>query len=87
MSDNIDLEDLKFHGLSFTPDEEIAYMLGIELEELRTELLAGKTERARAILDGRLQRRVAIRSSILEMACRGSSPAQAEALRMMQRFE
>lgn len=87
MSANAELDDLRFHGLSFTPDEELAYMLEIDVVTLRDELTAARTERARAILDGRLQRRVAIRNSILEMACRGSSPAQAEALRMMQRFE
>jgi hypothetical protein len=77
-------KDLEYHGAQFTPTEELAIMLGIQPDELRDELVAARTERSKAILAGRFARKTALRESILDMACRGSSPAQSEALRMMK---
>lgn len=76
--------DLEYHGAQFTPTEELAAMLGVSLSDLASELVAGKTDRAQAINTGRMARKTALRESILDMACRGSSPAQAEALRMLR---
>lgn len=81
-----ELQDLEYHGAQFTPTDELALMLEIPLSTLQEELVAGKTERAKAILTGRIARTTAIRESILDMACRGSSPAQAEALKMLNRL-
>jgi hypothetical protein len=84
MDSNEELEELRYHGTVLTPTEEIAKMLGLATDDLEQELIAGKSDRAMAILDGRMTRKTALRESILEMACRGSSPAQAEALRMLK---
>lgn len=82
-----DLKDLAFLGEQFTPDDELAIILGMDLFDLKAELIAGKTKRARTIITARLTRKAALRASILDMACRGSSPAQAEAIRMLARID
>lgn len=79
-----DLQELEYLGAQFTPTDELAAIIGLPFNDLQEELLAVKTPRAKAILTGRFTRKTALRESILDMACRGSSPAQAEALRMLK---
>ena len=81
-----DLEIIEYLASQLFPDEQLAIVLEVPLPELREELLAGKSDRAKAILSGRLTRETAIRESILDMACRGSSPAQMEAMNMLKRL-
>ena len=61
--DKEDLLDLEYHGAQFTPTDELAAMLGMPLRELQDELVAGKTDRAVAILAGRMARKTALRES------------------------
>ena len=79
-----DYSALEYHGAQFTPTEELALMLEVPVSLLQDELVADRTARAKAINRGRMARKTALRESILDMACRGSSPAQAEALRMLR---
>ncbi|MBL8000417.1 MAG: hypothetical protein JNL05_00530 [Flavobacteriales bacterium] len=81
------LEDYEYLGAQLYTDERLAIILEVPLLELRDELRAGRSDRARAILKGRLNRETAIRESILDMATRGSSPAQAMAMEMLKKLD
>lgn len=81
-----ELKEVEYLAGQLFPDEQLAVILEVPLHLFREELVAGKSDLAKAVLAGRLTRETAIRESILDMACRGSSPAQLAAMDMLKRL-
>ena len=78
------LED--FAGCLFC-DKQLAIIMGWDQEEFRTQMLLEKGEVFEIVMKGRLTREAKLRKSILDMAERGSTPAQNSAADLLTQMK
>lgn len=82
-----ELDEVEYFAAQLYSTSRLAQILEIDREQLRIDILAGKTEVAQAIIRGRTTRETAIRESILDSAVNGSSPAQNAAIQMLKELD
>lgn len=70
----------------FTPDE-IAIVVGVDVDDLEDELFDETSEAYRAYQKGKLKSKLELRKSILTLAKQGSGPAQTLAMRVLDDLE
>jgi hypothetical protein len=85
MSDDLLKEAQEWAELFFTNDE-LAMLLEVPAAEIRLALDDSSSPLGSAIMRGRLLSEAELRKSIILLAKRGSSPAQATALQLLQRM-
>lgn len=77
------IEDIKkFAGAGFTP-KETAFALGLKPAEFEQSLMDEESEASVAYFMGFFTNEFKVRESIMQMARSGSSPAQAQALKII----
>ncbi|WP_020599186.1 hypothetical protein [Spirosoma panaciterrae] len=70
----------------FTPDE-IAIVVGLDVDDLEEELFDETSEAYRSYQKGKLKSKLELRKSILTLAKQGSGPAQTLAMRVLDDLE
>ena len=75
-----------FAGLLF-PDRELALIMDLDVEQFKLQMLLEKGEVFQIVAKGRLTAEANIRESIIDMAKRGSTPAQNSAEQLLKQLK
>lgn len=81
-----ELEEIRGLARNFMSPKEVAMIRGYDVDDFEAEVEEGTSERAMAYHGGHLLTKCALNESILTMALRCSSPAQAQALEILKQL-
>ena len=73
-------------AMALVPHSEIAVAIGMDADLFAVEMNKPESDIYKSVNAGFLITKTKIQKSVIEMAQRGSSPAQAEALRLIKQF-